>query len=268
VHSSPQDNPPKRPLDRRLFLGGVGSAAAVTAASLLVPASVDAAPAALTLKSFSRIDGTPVYYWRTNRGNHNLVTWKCTPGFYDRLVVWIRELRSISRDCGYGSVQFLVSAGFYVNKPGQHGAGTAMDLDYVRWGDGRSSSPLDGHHNADSLKLRRRYLAIDATLRRRFCYTLDGWYPNHDDHFHADVADLPTVLNKGSESATKFVQACCNRFMGSGIAIDGAWGPNTQREYGRMLNRLGVGGDPTSSVEIYRSLLGRIARHGFRNTAF
>lgn len=259
-----------RSIDRRLFLGGAAGAAATAGAVLIAPGA-DAGSqvsAAVDLKSFSRIDGTPVYYWRNNPGNHNPVTWRCTPNFYDRLVVWIRELRQFSRDAGYGSVDFLASAGFYVNKPGQHGAGTAMDLDVVHWADGKVSSPLNGHHNADSLKLRRRYLGVEATLRRRFCYVLDGWYPNHTDHFHADFAQLPTLLRKNSESATNFIQATCNRFMGSGLAIDGDWGSNTEREYGRMRNRLGISGDPTASIDVYRTLLARIARHGFRDTAF
>lgn len=139
-------------IDRRLVLG-VGAAAAAT--MLIAPGASGAGAgsqvsAALSLTSFSKIDGTPVYYWRGNPGNHNPVTWRCTPNFYDRLVVWIRELRRLSADAGYGRVEFLASAGFYVNKPGQHGAGTAMDLDVVRWSTGRVSSPLNGHHNADS----------------------------------------------------------------------------------------------------------------------
>lgn len=277
-----QNQPNHNPLNRRVFLGGAGAVTAAAAATVLIPPTVGAgaesgetrlpasmrAPSALAMKRFSKIDGTPVYYWRNNRGNHDPVAWHCTQAFYDRLVVWLREFRKMSRGAGYGNVRFLVSAGFYVNKPGQHGAGTAMDLDFVKWSSGKSSSPLDKHHVANSLALRRRYLAVDATLRRRFCYVLDGWYPDHHDHFHADFADLPTLLNKGSESATNFVQACGNRFMGAGLAIDGAWGPNTQRAYARMLNKLDVNGDPTGSVEVYRTLLGRIARHGLRNKAF
>lgn len=56
--------------------------------------------------------------------------------------------------------------------------------------------------------------------------------------------------------------------MGAGLAIDGAWGSSTQLAYARMLTKLDVNGDPTRSVDSYRGLLGRIARHGFRNQAF
>ncbi|GGS37093.1 extensin family protein [Actinokineospora fastidiosa] len=216
--------------------------------------------------TFSRIDGTPVYYWRSNRGNTTLRNWQCTQAFYDSLVLWIRDLRSLSS--GYGSITYLVSAGFYVNKPGQHGAGTAMDLDHVRWSGGQVSSPLDRHHASGTQSLRRRYLAVDAVCRRRFRYALDGWYnADHEDHIHADFAGLPTVCQKGSRSDTVFVQAMCNNFMGSGLSVDGDWGPLTQSAFTTAKSRLGISGDPHTSTTAWRAMLSGIARHGFANQA-
>ena len=75
--------------------------------------------------TFSKIDNTPVYYWRSSRGDTSSRNWQCTQEFYDRLVLWIRDLRSLSS--AYGTISYVVSAGFYVNKSGQHGAGTAVD---------------------------------------------------------------------------------------------------------------------------------------------
>lgn len=263
-----------------MFLGAVGGVAAAGAATLLIPPSAGAesgdtelpasmrVPSASAMTSFSDIDGTPVFYWRSNPGNQDPVTWRCEQAFYDTLIVWIRELRQISQEAGYGNVQYLVSAGFFVDKPGQHGAGTAMDLDVVQWDSGQVSSPLNGDHDSADEAVGRRYLGVEATLRRQFCYVLDGWYPNHHDHFHADFASMPPLLSKSGESATNFVQAVCNRFQGSGLAIDGDWGTNTQREYDRMLSTLGIAGDPTADVEVYRGLLHQIALHGFSNTPF
>lgn len=282
MHTAPQDNHQASSLGRRAFLGAVGGLAAASAATLLVPPAAGAsaritrtelpksmqAPASSALVSFSAIDGTPVYYWRSNPGNQNPVTWRCTQEFLDTLVVWIRELRSISQQAGYGGIEYLVSAGFYVNKPGQHGAGTAMDLDVVQWASGQVSSPLNRDHTSSDDAVARRYLAVEATLRRQFCYVLDGWYPDHADHFHADFASMPPLLRTGSQSATFFIQATCNRFQGSGLAIDGIWGPNTQREYDRMRSTLGITGDPTADIAVYRDLLHKIALHGFANTPF
>ncbi|GAA4657218.1 hypothetical protein GCM10023347_04660 [Streptomyces chumphonensis] len=276
-----------RGLDRRLFLGGVGAAAAGAVVAGATGGSAWAAEdpgfealpremqapegdvSAQALRTFSRIDGTPVYYWRGNRGNTVLRDWRCTQGFYDRLVVWIRDLRDLSSDGGFGGVKFLVSAGFYVNRSGQHGAGTAMDLDLVRWNGGRQSSMLDGHHAASDRTLRRRYLAVDATCRRRFRYVLDGWYNSaHRDHIHADFGGLPTLCQKGSSSDTRFVQAMCNNFMGSGLAVDGIWGPNTDNAFGQAKNRLGISGNPHADLNAWRNMLARVARHGFRDEAF
>ncbi|UYQ65373.1 extensin family protein [Streptomyces peucetius] len=268
-------------LNRRALIGGLGAAAvaapfagasvaraAEAPGTLALPSEMEA-PRALAMKTFSRIDGTPVYYWRSNRGNTALRNWQCTQAFYDRLVVWIRDLRDLSGDAGAGNVSFLVSAGFYVNKPGQHGQGTAMDLDLVRWAGGRQSSPLDRHHAAGDRTLRRRYLAVDAVCRRRFRYVLDGWYNSaHADHIHADFGGLPTVCEKGSRSDTVFVQAMCNNFMGSGLAVDGAWGPLTQSAFDRAKSRLNITGNPHTNYSVWRTMMARVARHGFGDQAF
>ncbi|MCZ2525025.1 hypothetical protein GQS52_24155 [Streptomyces sp. SCUT-3] len=270
-------------INRRLFLGGLGAVAATalaagagagsaraadgTASTASLPTAMQA-PSAMAMRTFSRIDGTPVYYWRSDRGSTALRDWQCTEAFYDRLVLWIRDLRELSADGGFGSIDFLVSAGFYVNRSGQHGEGTAMDLDMVHWAGGRRSSPLDGHHAAADLTLRRRYLAVDAVTRRRFRYVLDGWYnADHHDHIHADFAGLPTLCEKGSSSDTRFVQAMCNNFMGAGLAVDGVWGSNTQTWFNRAKTRLSIEGDPHTDLTAWRNMLARISRHGFSDTA-
>ncbi|MGX7829302.1 extensin family protein [Actinokineospora sp. 24-640] len=214
--------------------------------------------------SFSYIDGTPVYYWRSSRGNTTIRSWQCTQAFYDSMVLWIRDLRSLSS--GYGNISYLVSAGFYVNKTGQHGAGTAMDLDYVQWSGGQVSSPLDRHHASGTQSVRRRYLAVDAVCRRRFRFVLDGWYDAaHGDHIHSDFGGLPTLCSTGSESDTKFVQSMCNNFMNSGLSVDGDWGPLTQNAFTTAKSRLGVSGDPHTSTTAWRSMLSGIAQRGFAN---
>ncbi len=218
-----------------------------------------------TEKAFSTIDGTPVYYWRSTWGNTTPRTWYCTNAFYDSLVVWVRALRSASS--AYGSLSYLVSAGFYVNKTGQHGAGTAMDLDYLAWSGGAVSSPIQQHHVA-SQQLARRYLAVEATTRRYFRYVLDGWYPNHSDHIHADFGGLPVLCQKASEADTKFVQGLCNNHLGSGLVIDGVWGPLTQSAFNTAMSRLGISGDPHTSSTTWRAFLVASSQRGFANQPF
>ena len=218
-----------------------------------------------TEKAFSKIDGTPVYYWRGTWGSTTPRTWYCTDGFYSQLVWWVRSLRSASS--AYGGLSYIVSAGFYVNKTGQHGAGTAMDLDHLRWSGGATSSPIRQHHVA-SRKFARRYLAVEAITRRYFRYVLDGWYPNHSDHIHADFGGLPQRCVKSSESDTKFVQGLCNNHMSSGLAIDGDWGPLTQSAFSRAKSRLGISGDPHTSTTVWREFLSASARKGFADQPF
>ncbi|MEV0675645.1 extensin family protein [Actinosynnema sp. NPDC050436] len=217
--------------------------------------------------TFSTIDGTPVYYWRSSRGDTAPRNWQATQDFHDTLVLWLRDLRSLSS--ALGSVAYLVSAGFYVNKPGQHGEGTAMDLDHVRWSGGAVCSPLDRDHASGTLATRRRYLAVDAVCRRRFRYVLDGWYnADHADHVHSDFGGLPVRCLKTSEADTKFTQSLCNDFLGSGLAVDGVWGASTENAFTTAKSRLGVGGDPHTSTAAWQAFLSAAARKGFANQAF
>jgi hypothetical protein len=214
--------------------------------------------------TFSTIDGTPVYYWRSNRPNTTPRNWQATQGFYDQLVLWIRDLRSLSAD--YGTITYLVSAGFYVNKPGQHGAGTAMDLDHVQWSSGTVCTPLDRHHSSTTGSIRKRYIALDAVCRRRFRYVLDGWYnSDHADHIHADFGGLPVRCLTGSSSDTKFIQATCNNFRASGLVVDGIWGSRTQAAFDGLKSALGITGNPHTTTSVYQSLLSGVARAGFAN---
>lgn len=219
--------------------------------------------------SFNNIDGTPTMYMRTGDGQRYHTSFQATQGFYNALVQWIRDLRWISSDsAGYPDIEFVTSAGAYVNKPGQHGAGTAFDFDEVKWLD-RWSRPINQDHASGEIQLRRRYLALDAVVRRHFRFSLDGWYDAaHRDHIHGDFGGLPTVCQTGSRSDTVFVQASMNNFMGSGMAVDGQWGPITDGAFQESIDILGVPGNPHTQVDAWRFWLTRCAHHGFNNVNF
>ncbi|MGI5506940.1 extensin family protein [Lentzea sp. CA-135723] len=272
---------------RRGFVTGAAAVAGLAGLSTIAPALANAAPGAapdparsadqhtpaeiqaaevgaLAMMTFQKIDGTPVYYWRSNRGNTTARNWQATDAFYNALVAWVRDLRSLSSS--YGSISYIVSAGFYVDKPGQHGAGTAMDLDHVRWSNGNVTSPLDQHHASGTAALRKRYLATEAVCRRRFRYVLDGWYnADHRDHIHSDFGGMPVRVLKDSEADTKFVQGTCNNFRASGLAIDGIWGPATTSAFNGLKSALGVTGDPHTSTAVWQGMLSKIATKGFAN---
>lgn len=272
---SPGARAPSAPtLTRRRLLGasfaaGFGTlvgAPALATPSVLPPEHLPSArtTSRLALRSFRKIQGVPVYYGL----NTSPVTWYCTDGFYDRLGSWMTTLKNWSDDNGHGPVASIGSAGFYVNKPGQHGNGTAMDLSIVRWEGGRKCIPYNGHHaGPTSRKLRRRYFAVEATLRKRFRYVLDGHYnAAHRNHFHVDVGGLPNRrLLHSSRADTVFIQAVCNNFVGGGLAIDGAWGPATQNQVDKLKRRLDVSGSLQSNRGACLKLLRGIADAGFRN---
>lgn len=244
-------------LSRRTLLGG---AAGVIGAGLLPTSTASAA----TLVSFSTLNGTPVYYGLEAPRDR---TWRATEAFRVTAANWMATLKLWSANAGYSGVKDIGSAGFYVAKAGQHGAGTAMDLSIVRWHDGRVSDMFNGHHASSSRTLRRRYLAVEASLRVYFRFVLDGNYDAaHRNHFHADFGGLPhRRLLTSSRADTVFLQAVCNNFTGTALAIDGVWGPRTSGAVGTLKSRLGVVGDLQSNQSAVLDLLRGIAGAGFRD---
>lgn len=227
---------------------------------------------AATEKRFNQIDGTPVYYWRWNDGtagrNPRQLTYACTHEFYARLVAWIRDLRKVSAQNGLTGLDRIVTAGAYVNKPGQHGLGQAIDLDELRWSNW-TVSPYGRHAFSSNRAYARRYLAVDAICRRHFKWVLDaGYNAAHADHLHLDFGGGAVKLAKSSRSDTAFVQMACNAGMGSRLKVDGLWGSATQAAFAESRRRLDIGGDPFTNTSHYRAWLGEVARCSFRNRPF
>jgi hypothetical protein len=228
---------------------------------------------AATEHRFNAIDGTPVHYWRWTDGTagsrSEQRTFASTHQLHERLVVWVRDLRSLAETHGgLRGMQRIVSAGAYVNKPGQHGLGQAFDLDEVQWANG-SISPYRHHHAARDRAVVRRYLALDAVCRRHFRWVLDaGYNAAHRDHLHLDFAGGAPRCDRASQSDTAFVQLACNAHLGARLRVDGVWGRATQEAFAESLRRLAVGGDPHVSSADWRSWLGRAAACGFANTEF
>jgi len=219
-------------------------------------------------KAFNNIDGTPTMYIRG--GSRQPATFSCTFGFYDSLVAWVRHLRAVSAAAGYAGLEFITSAGAYVNKPGEHGAGTAFDLDEVQWAGGTICRPIGRDHENGAAAVRRRYYAVEATTRTTFRWVLDANYnAAHQDHIHMDFGGMPPVLGTGATSDTFFVQALCNEFMGSGLAVDGAWGPLTQAAFDQSRQRLGTTtGNPHTDQGAYGQWLNAVSARGFTGQGF
>ncbi len=226
-----------------------------------------------TDRRFNQLDGVPLHYWRWTDGTAGQRTaqrtFMASAAFHDRLIGWVRDLKSLAqRHGGLTEMNRIISAGAYVNKPGQHGRGQAFDLDQVRWSNG-AVTPYHQEHRSSDLRVRRRYLALDAVCRRHFRYVLDGGFNTaHADHLHFDFGGGQIRCDKASKSDTVFVQMICNAGLGSGLAIDGVWGARTQSAFAEASSRLGVGGDPHQVTRDWQLWLGRAAAASFANRAF
>jgi hypothetical protein len=260
-------------VDRRRVLrtagSGIGAAVLWTAA----PHRALAAPASATERRFNAIDGTPLCYWRWQDGTAGRrverLTFASSRAFHDRLVRWVRDLRTIAATYGgLHGMDRIVTAGVFVDKPGEHGLGNAFDLDQVRWANG-AITPYAREHASPDLRTRRRYLALDAVCRRHFHWVLDGGYnADHGDHLHMDLGGGTIRCDKESKSDPAFVQQVLNAHQGARLAVDGAWGPATERAFAESCRRLGVTGDPGVQTDAWRHWLLRSAACGFANVPF
>lgn len=187
----------------------------------------------------------------------------------------LKDESDLHGDSAYNSLNWLAHIGMFTCKAGCHGQGKAIDIRRIKW-NGTDCCPGGGDHAASSRTVRRRYLAVDATLRMYFKFVLDGWFTtatcgaddnSHTNHFHAEthfaVSDI--VLDKGACSDTVFIQAVCNNFNGAGLTIDGDWGPLTQAAWDDINNAWGWGGcgSPFSSHTAYEKWLHRVVYAGF-----
>ncbi len=223
-------------------------------------------PMSPTEALWNEIDGVPTMYIRDGSGVRKPASFRSTFGFYATCETWVRDsLRPLSASQGYPGLSFITSAGAYVNKAGQHGAGTAVDIDEIGWSDGRISRMIGQDWRSGDSATRKRYYAVGATMRIHFHWVLDHTYNTaHHDHFHGDFGGpRPPVLQKGSTSDVGPAQRVLNEFQGAGLAEDDIWGPLTTAAFNTSKTRLGISGDPHTSSAAYRAWLEAVARKGF-----
>lgn len=226
-------------------------------------------------RQFSSIDGTPIKYSGSCSG-WTQQSVRAESAFYDRSVSWIQTLRFFSSSyggSGFGQLNWLGHVGFYVcsgNKPTCHKRGLAMDLSWVKWG-GYTLKICNGAHASSSREVRRRYLAVDASLRRYFHWVLDGWFnTDHHTHIHASLHHTTPYLDKNARSDVVFVQAVCNNFNGAGLTIDGIWGSQTESAWRAINSAWGYDTsicDPTTNSSAWAEWCNQVMRHGFANVA-
>jgi hypothetical protein len=200
---------------------------------------------------------------------------QCVSSFRDTCRSWANDLEFESSSHGnsdYDTMNMIGHIGFWVDRANScHCAGKAMDISKIEW-NGVVCEPCRADHSGSSTR-KRRYLAVDASLRRFFKWTLDGWYDSaHSDHIHASshYAESAIVLSKSSKSDTVFVQAVCNNFDSAGLVIDGIWGPLTDAAFADINSAWDFDVSqcsPFTSHSAYRDWLHRVIAAGFANVS-
>lgn len=208
--------------------------------------------------SFTSLAGVPVHYDRppvSGYGTRGVAKrFFSDAGFTSILERCFQELW---QECPLGRAEVITSAGAYVNKPGQHGAGRAFDLDGIFWS-GKGFVTLNDGFNAGDRKF---YYGVECILRRHFGQVLNFDYnADHRDHFHVDAAQ-PVGLRKGSTAVTVFVQGVLRRVYALAVDVDGKWGPATDEALRRAATAAGMSG--VASVADWQKFLLLTARHSF-----
>jgi hypothetical protein len=126
-------------------------------------------------------------------------------------------------------VEKILTGGVYVNKPGAHREGIAVDFDGVVLKEGEKKIFVyrAGMENSLPRKTATRFACLIA---RRFGVVLtEGYNREHEDHIHADLSR--SVDWYGSKSQIVLVQEVLNAWYGAGLEIDGKPGSRTRKAW-------------------------------------
>lgn len=202
--------------------------------------------------------GVPVHYDRRTPGDYGTrgvqATFHATSEFEAKLDRCFEQLWEL---CPFGRAEVITSAGAYVDKPGFHGSGRALDLDGIFWADKTFVTLFDGFQNRD----RRLYLAVESVLRMHFGQVLNyDFNAAHRDHFHID--DVAPGFRQNSKTATFFVQNALSFVLGQSVGRDGVFGPQTARAVERALDDMDVSGS-IGNLSVWRQFLSGVARAVF-----
>jgi hypothetical protein len=214
----------------------------------------------MALQVFSHLVGVPVHYDRYDASSgYGYGTRgkpfkpRATPKMIAALQACFMEVFTQSP---FGPGEVITSAGAFVDKPGHHGLGQAFDLDGIFW----SSNFLVAKEYPAKPHL---YLAVESVIRQHFGTVLNYNYnAAHQDHFHMDLGS-PVGFHKMSKSRVEYLQASLFYVHGYQTAIDGVWGPSTEKVVRAAMNDLSINGG-LSSVAAWLEYLRLTAPRGFQ----
>lgn len=209
--------------------------------------------------TFRALGGVPVHYDRRHSGDYGTrgaaATFHVTEEFEAKLDRCFEQLWELSP---FGRAEVITSAGAWVNKPGFHGLGRALDLDGIFWRDKSFVTLFDGFQGRD----RRLYLAVEAVLRMHFGQVLNyDFNAAHRDHFHID--DVAPGFRASSKTAVFFVQNALSFVLGHSVSRDGVFGSETDGALVRAMSDLGISGS-ISDLGVWRRFLMGIVQTVFQ----
>ncbi|MGJ8744945.1 hypothetical protein [Polaribacter sp.] len=206
------------------------------------------------MKTINKINGIPLHYARLT--NHPYGTRGMQRNFSvdeSFLIILQKAFKEIFDNCPLGKPEVITTAGIFVDKPGQHGHGTAFDLDAIFWGN-------DTLITLNFVHQKELYLGIESFLRKHFGIVLNYFYPNHQDHWHVDTS-VAVDYNTSSKSETLYLQLVLKHIYEENILVDGFWGPQTSGGVSRVFAKLGINTPITTKVNYLKflDLTGKIA---------
>ena len=204
--------------------------------------------------------GVPVHYDRLDSPHHygsrgKARNFHCKTDFEPLLDAAFRDVWLYT---GLGKAEVITSAGTYVDKPGQHGQGRAMDIDGIFWSDKTFVTLHAGWQGQD----REFYFGIEAVLRMHFGVVLDYEYDvPHRDHFHVDDS-IGRSFRTSSRSKVRSLQGMLNHVWGKNVDEDGVWGDQTAGAVSEVLAVAGLPG-PITNQEQWLLLMKKTAERAF-----
>ena len=209
-----------------------------------------------TETSYRELAGIPLHYARPpigaygSRGQQR--TFSSTIELRDALEACLEELTSA---CPMGRPEVVTTAGIFVNKPGQHGNGLAVDIDGIFWPE---RDFVTDFYPTDKVF----YLAVESILRRHFGIVLNYLYnTDHHDHFHIDLSS-PVDFFTTSRSRVLYLQASLTHIHDTPVVIDGIWGNQTDGATKQVLSDLSLSSDITHATT-WKTYLSKTAALGF-----
>jgi Extensin-like protein C-terminus len=184
---------------------------------------------------FETLAGVPVLYDRLKKEHYGTTgipyKFHCTKGAQTTLEALFEDLfaRTVPR---FGPVSAILSAGAWVNKPGQHGEGKAFDLDAILW--------QRIHFIAlEQPQKKTLYLAVQALCNKHFGVVLGYNYNvDHRDHLHVDISR--SIAFREAKSVAEFLQETLNTLYNQTLTVDGEYGPLTAQALSDTLAVIGI----------------------------